>query len=321
MTTARTRTLPPMSTFTALSLFAGVGSTALALTKLGGDVIAVERDAAAAETLEANGFRVHRADVKEITAADRWDAYGQVDVITGGPPCQPFSQAADNGGEYDPRDCIPDFIEAVRVNRPRVFLMEEVQTLTWRRHAAYLERVLADLRALGYVVDHRVLDLSEYGIPQSRKRLFVIGRRRDTAPVVWWPAKRAEKVTMAQALGWERGDCLGRNARAPRPAQVWDGADVERALWPLRRPSTTVVGSFRPEVQAAPGYRRAGDGPRQNTPGSVVTTLEERLVLQGLPRDWKVCGNEAQRALQVGNSCPHQMTMLLLGANLAQVTA
>ena len=86
--------------------------------------------------------------------------------------------------------------------------------------------------------------------------------------------------------------------------------------WVFTRPSTTVVGTFRPEVQAAPGYRKAGDGPRQNTPGSVVITIEEALRLQGLPRDWNLAGTEAQKRLQVGNSCPPIITALIVGANL-----
>lgn len=85
----------------------------------------------------------------------------------------------------------------------------------------------------------------------------------------------------------------------------------------MTRPSTTVVGSFRPEVQAAPGYRRAGDGPRQNSPGSVVTTLRERLILQDMPEDWVVCGSKSKQDLQVGNSVPCGLMRDIIDLNLA----
>lgn len=86
--------------------------------------------------------------------------------------------------------------------------------------------------------------------------------------------------------------------------------------WCYERPAMTVVGSFRPDVMAAPGYRKAGDGPRQNTLGSVVLTLEERLVLQDMPRDWIVRGSKAKQDLQVGNSVPCGLIRDLIDLNI-----
>jgi site-specific DNA-cytosine methylase len=121
---------------------------------------------------------------------------------------------------------------------------------------------------------------------------------------------------MADALKWDDDTAYERNQQVPDPrAHVSDPADV---VWPYLRPAPTVVGSFRPEVAAAPGYRRAGDPPRQATPGSVVTTLEERLILQDFPTDWIVRGNEASRALQVGNSVPVGMMRRVIEANLRE---
>lgn len=75
--------------------------------------------------------------------------------------------------------------------------------------------------------------------------------------------------------------------------------------WTHNRPSTTVVGTFRPEVIAGPGYRKAGDGPRQNAEGSVVTSVAERLVLQGYPPQFALEGSKSAVALQLGNAvCP-----------------
>lgn len=291
----------------AVLLFAGLGATAKGQRDLvGAEIVGIiERDSVACESLRQNfdPRLVIQADVKEFD----FTTLGRVDVVIGGPPCQPFSQAADGSGEYDARDCIPDFIRAVSDLQPQVFIMEEVQTLTWKKHRAYLDRVLADLRAAGYVVEWKVLDMSKYGIPQKRKRLFVVGVRADLGVGVTWP-EEGDVVTMAEALGWTREVAEERARQAP----VYGDPS-----WVFERPSTTVVGSFRPEVQAVPGYRKAGDGPRQNQPGSVVTTLEEALVLQGLPRDWRVAGSEAQRRLQVGNSCPPAMTARLVADNLS----
>lgn len=296
-------------TLTHASLFAGIGATAKGGRDIGLEVVAVvDNNPNALATLRANFPEevVVEADVKALD----FRTLGHVDVLTGGPPCQPFSQASDNDGRYDARDCIPDFIRAVRQLQPRVFLMEEVQTLTWAKHRDYLDRVLADLRAQGYVVDFRVLDMSKYGIPQRRKRLFVVGVREDLGYGVTWPEEHDVVPTMGEALGWTPEVAEERARMAP----VYGDPS-----WVFARPSTTVVGSFRPDVQAAPGYRRAGDGPRQNTPGSVVTTFEEALALQGLPADWQVAGNESARRLQVGNSCPPAMSSQIIAANLREV--
>lgn len=290
---------------TAVTLFAGIGSSSLAARNTGHRVVAaVEKWPVAVDTLRRNLLPGVQADVKELTFLELWP---NIDLLIGGPPCQPFSQGTIGTGQYDERDCIPDFIRAVTNLQPGLFIMEEVQTLTWKKHSAYFQRVLADLKAAGYTVDYRVLDCSKHGVAQARKRLFVIGRRGD-APVSW-PEELPQR-SMASALGWDTTMAARRNAMAPTPA-----LDPVKAQWVYSRPSTTVVGSFRPEVQAAPAYRRAGDGPRQNAPGSVVITEREALILQGLPPDWKIAGRESERRLQIGNSVPTVVLERLIEAN------
>lgn len=308
----------PLSTkYNALPLFAGIHATAKAMRDIIGAHVpaTVEFLPEAAETGRLNGFRVVQKDIREVDY--RRDIGSAIHIVAGGPPCQPFSQSGRNNGENDERDMIPEFQRAVAELLPNVFVLENVRGLAGPRHKAYLARRISEFEAMGYVVEARVLDIADFGVGQSRKRLFMIGVRVDIAEsrrhAIRWPAKR-QQVTMAKALGWGRLECYKRNQQAPAPAQT--SFEDPRHLWPLNRPSTTVVGSFRPEVQAAPGYRSAGDGPRQNAPGSVVTTFEERLRLQGLPEDWKVFGSKTKRDLQVGNSCPPIVMADLVAANL-----
>lgn len=307
----------------AVSLFSGLGGSSKALRDLGFEVLTHDFMPEAVQTLRANGFSAAQVDVRLIDYS--LPCFDGVTVLEGGPPCQPFSQAHDGDGQYDPRDMIPEFLRAIDGLLPELFVMEEVATLTWAKHAAYLAKVEDDMRTLGYAVEHRVLNAADYGIPQARKRLLVVGVRADIAeqpmrqtvlggPIAWPDPEEYQPVTMAEALGWDRATCTDRNRQAPEKAVVPYGD--ERAWWPMNRASTTVVGSFRPEVQAAPGYRRAGDGPRQNAPGSVVTTLEERLVLQDMPQDWVVCGSQSKRDLQVGNSVPCGLIRDIIDVNI-----
>lgn len=300
-----------------ITLFSGLGSSSKALRDLDFDVLAHDFLPEAVASLNANGFDAVGGDIRQVDFTN--PIYGNVRVVAGGPPCQPFSQGGRNAGENDPRDMIPDFQRAVAQILPELFILENVRGLAGPRHRAYLDRRISEFEAMGYHVEARVLDAAEHGVGQSRKRLFVIGVRLDVddSDRIYWPIKE-RKVTMAQALGWSAADCLERNHQAPEAA--WckpdQDADDQHYLWPTLRPSTTVVGSFMPEVQAAPGYRSTGDGPRQNAPGSVVTTLEERLLLQQLPRDWKVEGSKTKRDLQVGNSVPSKFFRTLIHLNV-----
>lgn len=300
----------------AVTLFSGLGSSSKALRDLGYDVIPHDFMTEAVATLKANGFeRATHANVKDIDYSN----YPEVDVLAGGPPCQPFSQSHQGAGRYDERDMIPEFLRAVAELAPKLFVMEEVQTLTWAKHADYLAMVEDHMRTLGYVVEHRILDASKFGLAQKRKRLFVVGVRVDVAesqtrqdvlggPIAW-ASQDETPVTLADALGWDLGDAYEANQKCPKP-----GGDYS---WVFTRPAVTVVGSFRADVQAAPGYRVKGDPPRQNTPGSVSLTLEERLVLQDMPTNWVVTGSASKRDLQVGNSVPCGLIRELIDLNIA----
>lgn len=306
---------------TAVTLFSGLGSSSKAARDLGFDVLAHDFMPEAVASLNANGFDAVQGDIRQVDFTD--PIYADVRLVVGGPPCQPFSQGGRNAGENDPRDMIPDFQRCVAQTLPELFILENVRGLAGPRHRAYLDRRVAEFEAIGYHVEWKVLDAADHGVGQSRKRLFVIGVRvdmeasRQGRPILW--PFRQRQITMAAALGWTPEDCWERNQAAPEPARInplsVDLGDV-RHLWPLDRPATTVVGSFMPEIQAFPGYRSTGDGPRQNAPGSVMTTPEERLVLQGMPRDWKVLGSKTKVDLQIGNSCPNPLLKALIRPNV-----
>jgi DNA-cytosine methyltransferase len=291
---------------TAVTLFSGVGCSSLALQSLGYEVTAHEFNPNAAASLRANGIKVVEGDVRDVD----FTVYAGATVVEGGPPCQPFSQAHDGDGQFDPRDMIPEFIRAVAEIGPEVFVMEEVQTLTWAKHRAYLAKVIDALETLGYRVEARVLNAADHGSVQARKRLFVVGVRLDLERPVYWPVKVAGP-TMAAFLGWNASTCVTRNLQVPDER----AHAATLAEWPMHRSAMTVVGSFRPEVMAAPGYRKAGDPPRQATPGSVVVTEEERKRLMGLPADWIVVGNQAARDLQIGNGVVVGLMRVLVGIN------
>lgn len=123
-----------------------------------------------------------------------------VDVLIGGPPCQPFSSAGAQLGEEDARDGLPIFAAGLVASGARAFLFEEAPTLP-SQFAGYFERVLALISSLGFTVDWRVLDAADYGVAQNRKRTFVVGFRDVHAAARFsWPQPWMARVPVEAVL-------------------------------------------------------------------------------------------------------------------------
>lgn len=192
----------------AIELFSGAGGLALGLEKAGFDSVALfERDADACATLRLNRpcWNVIEDDVRNID----FRQYSPVDLVAGGPPCQPFSMGGKAKGFNDERDMFPQAVRAVRTLRPRAFIFENVRGLLRSAFSNYVEYIRlqlmyptfptsvnlsweANLRRLqrhhtseerddelSYNVSINLADAADYGVPQRRHRVFFVGFRSD----------------------------------------------------------------------------------------------------------------------------------------------
>lgn len=159
-------------------------------------ITAFDADAKAVEVYRANmpGVEVRWEPVRASTLP-------RADVLLGGPPCQPFSVAGQRGGSEDARDCVPDFIDAIGVVRPRMFLMEQVPGFTTFEDGRYMQRCVAAMEAHGYSVDMRLLDAVHYGVPQFRLRAWFWGVRDGLGIVRRWPRP-------THAWPWPEQQCM-----------------------------------------------------------------------------------------------------------------
>ncbi|MGG2482819.1 DNA cytosine methyltransferase [Brevibacillus borstelensis] len=181
--------------FTAIDLFAGAGGMSLGFEQAGFDVLAaVEYDPIHASIHQFNfpKTKVICADVSKITGNDILQAIGkkpgEIDVIFGGPPCQGFSMIG-RRLEDDARNVLLlHFYKIISEIRPKYFVMENVSGLTQGSAKKLLEVVISEFQGIGYEVTlpYRVLDASHFGVPQSRKRLFLYGAYQGN-PVVTYP--------------------------------------------------------------------------------------------------------------------------------------
>lgn len=176
--------------FRAVELFSGCGGLAFGLCVAGIKPLRmVEFNRAAVETLEHNkAKRVRHAKDWNIESIDvrraDWTTFaGLVEVVAGGPPCQPFSIGGKHKGQDDHRDMWPEAIRAVDEISPLAFLFENVRGLLRENFAAYFNRIRSDLSTAGsgggYHVMHFKVNAADYGAAQKRHRVIIVGFRRD----------------------------------------------------------------------------------------------------------------------------------------------
>lgn len=192
----------------AVELFAGCGGLSLGFEQAGFDVVAaVEIDPVHAAVHKFNfpDCAVMPRSVVGLTGTEIREAAGigdrEVDVVSGGAPCQGFSLIGQRAID-DPRNgLVREFIRIVRELAPRAFVFENVKGLTLGKHRQFLEELIAEFTQAGYSITApaRVLNAKDYGVPQCRERLFLIGTR-DAEPAVY-PTPLAEALTCADALG------------------------------------------------------------------------------------------------------------------------
>lgn len=216
-----------------VDLFAGAGGFSLAAHNQGYEVVAaIELNTNACKTYKANleplqpDVKVYDRDILQLDpmsfAKDVHEA-GGCDVLLGGPPCQGFSVHRINGaGVDDPRNkLLLRYFEFVQHLRPKVFLLENVPGILWPRHAAYLEGFYRQAERSGYLVRQAiVLDARNFGLPQRRKRVFILGVRRDLKQRIPWPPKpthgdAAARQENPHLLPWV---ACGDELRRPPPA-------------------------------------------------------------------------------------------------------
>ena len=168
--------------FTFIDLFAGIGGFRIALDKLGGQCLGYsEIDKQAIKVYQQNFisyFNKHEIELGDITKISQLPH--SVDIIVGGVPCQPWSVAGCLRGFEDKRGKLWfDVIRLVNKNQPKGFIFENVSGLASPKNRDNLELILNELANTGYCVKWKVLNAYDFGLPQNRDRVFIVGIRRD----------------------------------------------------------------------------------------------------------------------------------------------
>lgn len=327
----------------AIDTFCGAGGLSLGLKSAGFNVVyAFDNDEQSIQTYSSNPHHsetlVECRDIGSVLRDglphDLSDGNDPVDLVAGGPPCQGFSVQRTVGGDDDERNIlVHDFGDLIVQVRPRFLLMENVVGIGGKRGREVLQAFIKRMEQCGYVISTKTLDAQDFGVPQRRRRVFVVGHRISVPWAFSWPEP-------AHALRASVRDAISRFPSPPRDGSEHPGIPNHRAdklsEMNLERIRSILPGQGRedlPERLLATCHRRSADevGHRGvygrmswDDVAPTITarfdsftrgrfghpsedrsiSLREGAALQTFPDDYIFFGTKVEVARQIGNAVP-----------------
>lgn len=295
--------MPPA--FTSLELCAGAGGQALGLEMAGFHHVAlVEADPHACATLRLNRpcWNVIETDLNYFEP-DKWP---RADLVAAGLPCPPFSVAGKQLGEADERNLFPAALRVIERVRPKAVLIENVRGFLDPVFESYRAELKDALARLGYLSDWRLLNASDYGVPQLRPRVAIVALRKPYWRRFEWPEPPGHPpptvgetlYPLMSAAGWRGAKFWRKRANQAAPTLV--GGSKKHGgpdLGPTRaKKAWAALGVDGRGIADAPPARDFAGMPR--------LTVEMAALLQGFPPEWKFSGRKTNAYRQVGNAFP-----------------
>jgi DNA (cytosine-5)-methyltransferase 1 len=269
-----------------IDLFCGIGSFHYSFKKLNWEcVMSCDIDNSVKETYKENYGLLPLGDINQIEPVN----IPTFDILCAGFPCQPFSQCGQHKGFDDKRGTLFfNIMKFIVYHDPKIIILENVQGLLTHDGGKTFEKIKVDIETLDYKITYKVLKCSDYGIPQMRKRLIILGIKNNTKLVQYIDKlldfeEYKKQVTLSELLGknFEKEvaytiRCGGKNS-AINDKHNWDGYIVDGKEYRL--------------------------------------TKQDCLLLQGFNPDFKLCGSNKDQWKQLGNTIPTIFTEMI-GLNI-----
>jgi DNA (cytosine-5)-methyltransferase 1 len=299
------RSLKRKSGLSALEVCAGAGGQALGFEHAGIDHTAlVEVDKSACATLRSNRptWNVLQQDLNRVDVS----SHKGVDIVSGGLPCPPFSIAGKQLGREDERNLFPVMIRIVDELRPRAVMIENVRGILDAVFEDYRKYVGTELKKLGYQPGWKLLNASDFGVPQLRPRVIFVAVKKQYAGHFSWPEPTAiSPKTIGETLhdlmaanGWKGSEAWRRKADEIAPTIV--GGSLKHGgpdLGPTRAKRAWAS-------LGVDGLGIANEAPGRDFVGMPRLTVRMVARLQGFPDEWQFFGTKTQAYRQVGNAFP-----------------
>jgi len=286
-----------------LELCAGAGGQALGFEMAGFEHVGlVEIDPYACKTLRYNRpkWNVIEQDLRTFDASP----YIGVDVLAAGLPCPPFSKAGKQLGDQDERNLFPAALDIIKVIRPRAVIIENVRGIMDAVFEDYRNFISGQLE--GYWTDWKLLNASDYGVPQLRPRVNFVAIRKGLESGFAWPNPSGRKAPTV-------GECLSglMGANGWRKVNQWAEAASEIAptlVGGSKKHGGPDLGPTRAKrawaVLGVDGMGLANEAPAAAFVGMPRLTVTMTSKIQGFPESWQFAGGKTAAYRQVGNAFP-----------------
>jgi len=293
--------------YVSLEICAGAGGQAIGLERAGFSHLGLlEIDPKACSTLRLNRphWSVFEMDVRDF---DGYKYRGKVDLLAGGIPCPPFSVAGKQLGADDERNLFDEVLRLAREIRPKAIMIENVKGLLSKAFDNLRGQVTDQLKRLGYVVYWKLLQSSDFGVPQLRPRTLMVALLSEYAGYFEWPqpSKDSAPPTVGEVLfdemasnGWRQVETWKQQANQIAPTIV--GGSTKHGgpdLGPTRAKQAWAKLGVN-------GHTIANDPPSAEFTGMPSLTVSMAAKLQGFPDDWQFSGRKTAAYRQVGNAFP-----------------
>lgn len=291
---------------TSIEICAGAGGQALGLAMAGfAHVALVEYEKEYCDTLTFNRpeWNVIHTDVRDFSGLPY---RGKIDLLSGGVPCPPFSVAGKQLGSDDERDLFPEAIRLVKEINPRAVMLENVRGFLDPIFNEYRENIIESISSLGFKVQIKLLKANDYGVPQLRPRIVIVGIRNDISREFHYPEEHPEKSpTVGKVLydlmkekGWKGAKQWAKNANTIAPTIV--GGSKKHGgpdLGPARaRKAWAELG--------VDGLGVANEPPSPDFEGMPKLTPRMIARIQGFPDSWSFGLKKTAACRMIGNAFP-----------------
>ena len=283
-----------------IDLFCGIGGFRIAAEQLAGDlgtpvkcVFSSDIDEACQKAYEENFGEKPAGDITTIKAEDIPDH----DILLAGFPCQPFSIIGYRKGFEDTRGTL--FFEIARVleaKRPKAFVLENVKLLAGHNNGKTLNRIMMALKDLGYHADFHIFNALDFGLPQKRERIFIVGFEKPCS--FDWPKGSLPMIQLKDILEKSVPEQYYVSAYIRENRLKKQKPTKEPTIWHENKAGHISAYPFSCALRAGASYNYLlVNGERR-------LTMREMLRLQGFPDSYKIVCNYSQTRKQAGNSLP-----------------
>lgn len=291
--------------FSSLEICAGAGGQALGIEQAGFEHASlIEIEAVACQTLRINRTHWHvtEGDLRHYSA-EKWKG---IELLAGGVPCPPFSKAGKQLGNEDERDLFPEAIRLVSECKPQAVMLENVRGLLDSVFDEYRAKIISDLKKLGYAAEWRLLNASDFGVPQLRPRVVFVALQKNVTEYFSWPSAF---VSPPPTVGEALFDLMNANGWCGAPQWREKACDIAPTLvGGSKKHGGPDLGPTRAKKAWASigvdGMGIANAAPQKDFIGMPRLTVRMTARIQGFPDHWQFSGKKTAVYRQIGNAFP-----------------